>query len=288
MARYATRSISKAGGNRAGAIPRSRPISSLIRDDYKNANIVHKNRMLLLQLEQRGILAPGVVTINGETGELNADLSREEDQEEPDTGTMAGLFPNQSTSEIDEQIPSWLRDYLVSELDVYGCGPPTACAAFYDHLKKSQDDVGINTSVRTAQTLLRCATMSLRHSVQDIQEFVDTGCMVDDTYELEVGTIVRTVQRLVASGEDKRAKNKTPQDIQLLLDIGSMGVVMKSAMEASLRSLVVEPYGQLVEKLDMVAKGLEERESARRKEAEGEGEEKSEREFGSDSGVDGC
>lgn len=98
MGRYGTRSITKAG-NRAGVVSRLSPISSIIRDGH-NANLVTKNRMILVRLKQLGILAPGVLTIDA-MSELRADVSREE----PDSGTMAGLFPNQLTAEIDEQIP---------------------------------------------------------------------------------------------------------------------------------------------------------------------------------------
>lgn len=275
MARYATRSTTT--GTRVNAVPRPCLRSN---PSFQNDDILGKNRLLLLHLEQLGILAPGVLTIDV-TGELVADLSAGGREEEPDDGTMTGLFPNQSTTDIDEQIPSWLRDYLARELDVYGYGPPAACAALYDQLKRSQADVGINTSVRTAETLLRCASMALKHSIEDIQEFVDAEVMVEDTYELEVGMIVRTVKRLVSAGDDRRGK-RLPKDIQLLLDIGSMGVTMKSAMETSLQSLVVEPYKRLVEKLDMVARGLQ-------RECEREAEQgKSEDGFSSDSGVDGC
>lgn len=280
MARPSTRSVTEAG-SRAGVVPSSQSASSIICND-RNPNLIHKNQMVILQLEQLGILAPGVLSVDSK-GTLSADLST---KEQPDNGTMAGLFPAQSTEGIEEQIPSWLRDYLVTELDVYGCGPPAACAALYDHLKKSQDDVGINTSVKTAGTLLRCAIMSLQHSIQDIREFVDSDLMVEDTYDLEVGMVVRTVKRLINADTDCKDK-KLPRDIHLLLDIGSMGVGMKSAMEASLQSLVVEPYSKLVEKLEMVAKGLQ-RDAERQHEEDTAEDRKSENEFGSDSGVDGC
>lgn len=330
--RYGTRSVTKQAGGRAGAVVFSPALTSSISsivnhnhrrrgdDDepHQSAHLVNnKNRMLLVQLEQLGILAPGVVTIDDATGALQADLSREE---EPDRGTMAGLFPNQSTTDTDEQIPSWLRDYLVQELDVYGCGPPAACAALYEHLRRSQDDVGLNTSVRTAATLLRCAATSLRHALQDIREFVDADCMVADTYALEVGMVARTVGRLVGSGvatavrcreedeeedddeyEDK-GKKKTPpekrtipREIQLLLDIGGMGVAMKKAVETSLTDLVVEPYSRLVDKLDMIAKGLQREEEGQqqqqqdsKQQAEQDKSETNESHSGSDSGIDGC
>lgn len=329
--RYGTRSVTKQAGSRAGAVVFSPALTSSISsivnrnhrrcgdDDepHQSAHLVNnKSRMLLVQLEQLGILAPGVVTIDDATGALQADLSREE---EPDRGTMAGLFPNQATTDTDEQIPSWLRDYLVQELDVYGCGPPAACAALYKHLRRSQDDVGLNTSVRTAATLLRCAATSLRHALQDIRDFVDADYMVADTYALEVGMVARTVRRLVGSGvatavrcheEDEeeddegedREKKKTPpkkrtipREIQLLLDIGGMGVAMKKAMETSLTDLVVGPYGRLVDKLDMAAKGLQredEEQQQQRQDSEEQAEqgkrEKSESHSGSDSGIDGC
>lgn len=335
--RYGTRSVTKQAGSRAGAVVFSpaltSSVSSIVNHNHRHrggddnddetpphssaAHLVNKNRMLIAQLEQLGILAPGVVTIDDATGALQANLSRDE---EPDRGTIAGLFPNQSTTSTDEQIPSWLRDYLVQELDVYGCGPPAACAALYEHLRRSQEDVGLNTSVRTAATLLRCAATSLRHALQDVRDFVDADYMVADTYALEVGMVARTVGRLVGSGvatasvrcheedeeednddDDDRGKKKTPpekrtipREIQLLLDIGGMGVAMKKAMETSLTDLVVEPYSRLVDKLDMVAKGLqrEEEEQQQQQDLEQQAEqgkrEKSESHSGSDSGIDGC
>lgn len=320
MHRYATRSSTTVN---AGVVPHPHPqlnpASSVVYLDDHHASILAKNRTTLLSLEQLGVLAPGVLTID-KAGELVADLSS---TGEPNSGTTAGsgFFPTPTAADKtdSQQVPSWLRDYLVRELDVHGHGPPAACAALYDHLKRSQsqnrsqdDVVGINNnnnpSVRTVATLLRCASMSVRYAVQVVRDFVDAGWVVEDTYELEVGLVVRTVERLVTccdgsssstpfrsgsgdenkkekgEGKGKRGKKLLPRDIQLVLDIGSMGVAMKGAMEAPLRSLVVEPYSALVEKLDMVVDGLR-REEEHERETEGE---KAENGSGSDSGVDGC
>lgn len=239
--------------------------------------IVAKNRMLILQLEQKGVLAPDVVTISS-SGQLQANLSVE-----PDSGTMAGLYSNlPACPNIDEQIPSWLRDHLVRELNVLGRGPPKACEALYEGLKRSQEEVGINTSIWVTEMQLACAVTSLQHSIEDIQEFVCSEFVVEDTYEREFGMVVRTVLRLVGSDGDKM-----PRDVQLLIDVGSIGVTMKYALEEPLARLVIKPYSQLAQKLEVVAKALRqdlERTRQQKDEAINDGDTKS----ATDSGVDIC
>lgn len=208
--------------------------------------VLSKNRMLLLHLEQSGVLAPGVVTI-ASSGELHANLSAE-----PDPGMMSGLYPNMDPSpDIDQQIPSWLRDYLVKQLNVLGQGPPVACQALYDGLQWSQDGFGINVSVWITETQLSCAVVSLGHSLELLRDFVHCNNMVEDTYEMEVGNIIRTVQHLVGC-----EGNKPQRDIQLLVDIGSMGIAMKDAINEPLERMIISPYSHLVAKIEMVAKAL--------------------------------
>lgn len=230
------------GTGGATAAPDSKSSTSLLTDE-----IVNKNRVLLLRLEQDGILAPGVVTIDP-SGELRADLSAQ-----PDPGTMSGLYPDMAVPvDIDEQIPSWLRDYLVKELHVLGRGPPTACQALCEGLKRSQDEPGINPSVWLTETQLSCAAVSLQHAIDDVRDFVKSGIVIDDTYEKEFGMIIRTVLRLVGCSFEE-----APKGVQLLFEMGSAGVTMKCALDEPLERLIITPYSKLVEKIQAVAKVLQ-------------------------------
>lgn len=223
------------------------PIPSNISSSAMSAEVVTQNRITILHLEQDGILAPGILTIEP-SGKLHADLAVEDDR-----GTMVGLFPSMAPPPDTDgpQIPSWLRDYLVGILNVHGCGPPALCRAFYDHLKDSQDDVGINTSVRTAESHLAYAAISLRYAVEEVQSFVGMQRAFEDTYEEEVRMVIRTIRRLVGyEGEDM------PKDLRMLVEIAEMGTVMKEALNEPLESLVITPYNQLLEKLELVSKAL--------------------------------
>lgn len=210
-------------------------------------DVLTKNRMLILQLEQRGVLAPGVVTI-ASSGELQANLSVA-----PDSGTINGLFPNMAPSHsIDEQLPSWIRDYLIKELNVLGRGPPVACQALYDGLQRSQDGVGVNVSVWFAEMQLSCAVISLEHSIDVLQDFVHSNNIVQDTYDMEVDTVIKTIKHLVSCEGDEFLH----RDIQLLVDIGRMGSAMKEAINEPLERMIIAPYSLLVPKLGMVANAL--------------------------------
>lgn len=208
--------------------------------------VLTQNRMTILRLEQDGILAPGILTVDP-SGELRADLVVE-----PDRGTLTGLFPNiPPAPDIDEQIPSWIRDYLIKILNVHGHGPPALCRAFYDHLKDSQDDVGINNSVRTAESHLAYATISLRYAVEVVKNFVNMQYTFKDTYEEEADAVIKTIQRLVGyQGEEM------PKDVRMLVEMAEMGATMKEALDEPLESLIITPYTQLLEKLELVSKAL--------------------------------
>lgn len=224
----------------------SSKISDMSPSRVLTAELLIQNRMTILRLEQDGILAPGILTINT-FGELCAEMSVE-----PDTGTMAGLFPNMAIHpDTDEQIPSWLRDYLVKILNVHSHGPPAVCRAFYDHLKDSQGDVGINNSVRTAESHLSYATISLRYAIDEVKGFLRMRHAVKETYHEEAFNVIKTVKRLIGyEGESM------PKGIRMLIEIAEMGAVMKEALDEPLESLVVTPYTQLLEKLELVSKAL--------------------------------
>lgn len=220
-----------------------RAVSSISKD------ILAQNQMLILQLEQSGALAPGVLQINPSSGLLVANLTAE-----PDPGTMAGLFPNMSPSPDNEpQIPSWLRDALIKDINVYGKGPPAACRALYDHLKRSQEETGTNTTVWTAEMLLGCAAMSLRHAVELVQDFVDGSAVYDDDdmHAREVDGIITCVERLVGCD-----RTELPLDLRFVLDMGAMGASVKEMMEMPLRQMVIRPYERLVKKLETISKAL--------------------------------
>lgn len=239
--------------------------------------IVTKNRMLLLRLEQDGVLAPGIVTIDS-SGEIRADLSAR-----PDPGTMLGLFPNVTASPgVEEQIPSWLRDYLVKELNVLGHGPPKAVQVLYEGMKRSEAEPGINTSVWLTEMQLSCAVVSLQHAIDDIRDFVSSGITIEDTNEKEFGMIIRTVLHLVGCKVEK-----VPKDIQLLFDIGSVGVTMKGALDEPLTRLIITPYSRLVAKMEVVAKALRQ-DLQRTQQQKDEETRDGDMESNADSGVDVC
>lgn len=225
----------------SGGICNGVPSPSRIADD-----ILAKNKLLLLQLEQSGALAPGVVTMEA-SGELQANLCVQ-----PDTGTMAGLYPAMAPPpDFDSQIPSWLRDYLVKELDTHGHGPPAVCRVLYEGLKRSQDEVGTNPSVGATEGLLAYAVISLQRSIDEIRDFVGSSIVVEGDYERELEVVTRTTSRLVG-GED----GELPRDIKLLFELGSMSATLKSAMDDPLENLVISPLSQLVEKIEGVGKAL--------------------------------
>lgn len=240
-----------------------------------------KNRMLLLELEQRYILTPGVLTISP-SGELKADLSTED----PDQGTMAGLYPNLSPPEgLENQVPSWLRDYLFKELNLFDQGPPSACRALYDQMDASREKTGCNPSVKAAALLLSCAERFLQRSVDELREFVQSGeAVCEESYVMEFRMVEGIVKRLVGCHGVSARKKRMPKDVQLLLEIGGMGMGMKSALDCSLENVIIEPVVILIEKLDFVAKGLrklqEEGESENRKDGDSDDM--------SDSGFSGC
>lgn len=224
----------------------SNPVSASTASSILPTEILTQNRMTILRLEQNGILAPGVVTIKP-SGELCANLFIE-----PDVGTMAGLFPNITPSpDFDQQIPSWLRDYLLNILNVHGHGPPAVCRGFYNHLKDSQDDTGINHSVRTAESHLSYATISLRYAVQEVKSFAKMQYAFENTYGEEVWNVIKTIKRLVGyEGE------KMPSEVRMLIELANMGTAMKEALNGPLRNLIITPYTKLLDKLELVSKAL--------------------------------
>ncbi|CAN8100356.1 unnamed protein product [Discula destructiva] len=209
-------------------------------------DILTKNRMTILRLEQIGALTPGVLTITP-SGELQAELSLE-----PDRGTMAGLFPNMAPSpDADEQIPSWLRDYLLTELNVHGHGPPANCRALYVHLKEAQEDSGINNTVRTTEGALAYAAISLRYALEEVRSFVDMKRVHKETYDKEVQIIIKNIKRLVGYEGDEMSTG-----LRMLVEIADMGFAMKDALTKPLESEIIVPYTRLLEKMELVSKGL--------------------------------
>lgn len=253
----------------------SSPVPDSTTSKILSAEILTQNRMTILRLEQDGVLSPGVVTVKP-SGELCADLKIE-----PDPGTMAGLFPK-SQPEFDQQIPSWLRDYLLTILNVRGHGPPAICRAFYDHLKDSQDDMGINNSVRTAESLLSYATISLRYAVEEVKSFASMQYTFEHTYGEEVWNVIKTIKRLVGY-----EGGTMPSEVRMLIELAEMGTAMKEAVNEPLQSLIVTPYTELLEKLELVSKALRlqldriDQETEKAREIE-------ERRSTPDSGVYGC
>lgn len=72
-----------------------------------------------------------------------------------------------------------------------------------------------------------------------------------------------------------------PKDIELLLDMGSRGMIMKGALDVSLEDLIITPVSRLIEKLDIVYKGLRDEEKKMKKQCIGG-------DNSSDSGVSAC
>lgn len=256
------------------------------------------------------------------SGQLQADLSHEE----PDQGTMRGRYP---TLPYELQIPSWLRDYLIKELNLFGTGPPYGFSSFYDQMVKSKeiDREGTNLTVKSATLFLSYGIMGLRDSIGRLREFCSLGEMLyEDTYAMDFGIVEAVVKklagydasqsvqnRLLATGSTdaksdeqspaKRRKisedglvgvahgataaaasSELPSDIQLLLDLGSRGKIMKGVLDSSLEETIITPVSQLVEKLEIVYKGLRQQEEGdKRKEEHREGGDHS-----SDSGVSAC
>lgn len=240
---------------------------------------------------------------------------------------MRGLYPTEPYDEA--QIPSWLRDYLIKELNLFGRGPPSACGSLgslYDQMLTSRevDNEGKNLSVKSAALLLSCGTTSLRHSIENLREFCSSGeAVCEDSYAMEFGIVEGVVKRLAgwdaSQSVQKRllatrrtdaendeqspakrrkisedtavgvahgataASSQLPKDIHLLLDLGSQGMIMKGVLDNSLEDLIITPICQLIDKLEMVHKGLQNQEKE---------EKMKENLFGgdhsSDSGVSAC
>ncbi|KAJ0123312.1 hypothetical protein J7T55_011777 [Diaporthe amygdali] len=285
-------------------------------------DIIAKNRMTILELEEKYILTPGIVTI-APSGELKVDLSHEE----PDQGTMAGLYPTlPPPEELKHQIPSWLRDYLLKELNLFGHGPPFACGSLYDQMQhsKEMDMEGNNLSVRSTVIMMSGAIVSLRDSIVVLRDFCSSGeALYEEIYTMEFGIVESVVRKLAGCDATKSIKEKLlasaprnydkesspskrrkvsegrlveiahdssaaskelPADIGLLIDLGSQGMAMKSALDSSLEDLVITPVSRLVEKLEVIHKGLckqeEEHMKAEAHVAQGD--------HSSDSGVSAC
>jgi hypothetical protein len=214
---------------------------------------------------------------------------------------MVGLYPGLPPPEnYETQIPSWLRDYLVKELNLFGSGPPSACGALYEQVKKSGEvgREGTNLSVKSTLLFLRCGIMSLRDAIADLREFCTSGEPVcEDTYAMEFEIVERVINklacwcpsqsvqnRLLATGRVKHeveeqspakrrkvsnrshintaesTRRELPRDIELLLELGSQGMVMKRCLDRSLEELVISPVSRLADKLEIVQKGLSEQE----------------------------
>lgn len=239
---------------------------------------------------------------------------------------MMGLYP---TLPYELQIPSWLRDYLIKELNLFGCGSPSACGSLYDQMVTSKEvgREGTNLTVKSAALLLSVGMMSLRDSIDTLREFCSSGeAVCEDTYAMEFGIVEKVVKRLAGWNASQSIKNrllatrptdnksdkqspakrrkvsketlvgvshgstaaaasyKLPRDIQLLLDLGSQGKIMKGVLDSSLEETIITPVSQLVEKLDIVYKGLrQQEEDEKKKEEHHVGGDHS-----SDSGVSAC
>lgn len=238
---------------------------------------------------------------------------------------MIGLYP---TLPYELQIPSWLRDYLIKELNLFGSGPPSACGSLYDQMVTSEEvgREGTNLTVKSAALLLSVGMMSLRDSIDTLREFCSSGeAVCEDTYTMEFGIVEKVVKRLagckasqsvqnrllatrptdnrsdvqspakrrklsekslvgIGHGATAAASCELPRDVQLLLDLGSKGMIMKGVLDSSLEESIITPVSRLVEKLDNVYKGLRQREEEEsRKEEHRVGGDHS-----SDSGVSAC
>lgn len=224
------------------------PNPRVVSEQLVSEEVLTKNRMTLLHLEQTNALAPGILTISP-TGELHLSAHFSPD---PDDGTMAGYFPNQSPSAgVDSQIPTWLREYLLKELNVHGHGPPANCRAFYDHLLDAREDFALNNSVRSTEGALAYAVISLRYAIEEVRSFVAAKYLSEETYEEEVRLVVKNVKRMVGyQGEEMS------MELRLLVELAGMGATMKEALGEPLESLVVAPYTRLVGRLELVSKAL--------------------------------
>lgn len=160
-----------------------------------------------VELEQKYILTPGILTI-APSGQLRADLPHEE----PDQGTMIGLYPALPPPEdYEPQIPSWLREYLINELNLFGCGPPSACGSFYDQMVTSREigREGTNLSVKSAALLLSCGMTSMRMSIDELREFCSSGeAVCEDTYAMEFGIVEGIVKRLAGWDASQSVQNR--------------------------------------------------------------------------------
>lgn len=259
------------------------------------------------------MLTPGILTITP-SGQLQADLS----QEQPDQGTMVGLYP---TLPYEPQIPSWLRDYLIKELDLFGSGPPYFCGTLYDQMVTSREvgSEGKNPQVESAAGQLSWCISRLRDSITELREFCSSGEPVcEETYAMEFGIVEGIIKKLAGwhpsqsiksrllatrptnneSNEQSPAKRRKtsekkrvdvaapatpdlPRDIELLLDMGSRGVIMKGLLDSSMEDLVITPVSRLIDKLEVVYKGLRDEENNKKDQCTGG-------DHSSDSGVSAC
>jgi hypothetical protein len=238
---------------------------------------------------------------------------------------MLGLYPAlPPPDEYEQQIPSWLRDYLVKELNLFGCGPPSACGSLYDQMTRSRElgSEGTNLSVNSAALFLSCGTMSLRSSITDLREFCSSGEPVcEETYAMEFGIVEGVIKGLAGWGPSQSvqsrlldtrptkneikehspakrrkiskrnhvgvaapAERELPREIGLLLDLGSKGMLMKGCLDSSLEDLVINPVSRLIDKLEIVRKGLRNQEDEGRKNKEHH----TGGDHSSDSGVSAC
>lgn len=240
---------------------------------------------------------------------------------------MMGLYPTLPYDEL--QISSWLRDYLVQELNLFGTGPPYGFSSFYDQMVNSKeiDREGKNLTVKSATLFLSYGIMGLRDEIDRLREFCSLGEVAyEDNYATEFGIVEGTVKRLAGWAASQSVQNRLlatrptddksdkqspakrrkiskdslvgvahgatvsssscelPRDIQLLLELGSQGKIMKGVLDSSLEETIITPVSQLVEKLDIVYKGLRQQEKDEKK--------KEEHHVGgdhsSDSGVSAC
>lgn len=69
-------------------------------------------------------------------------------------------------------------------MDQFGVGPPKACDALYEGLKRSQEEEeGIDTPIWMTKMQLSCTFISRQNSINDIQEFVSSEFVVKETCE---------------------------------------------------------------------------------------------------------
>lgn len=160
-----------------------------------------------MELEEKYILTPGILTV-APSGQLQVDLSREE----PDEGTMLGLYPALPPPEdYEPQIPSWLRDYLIKKLNLFGSGPPAAFGSLYDQMVKSKEvgREGTNLSVSSAALLLSCGTIIVRRSIEELRDFCSSGEAIDeDSYAMEFGIVENVVKKLAGWDASQSVQNR--------------------------------------------------------------------------------